>query len=350
MERHPEINQKNKFYTQEFGIKDRKFPLLKYEEEEFYTKTSPISIIKRDTEDTLELEELIQNFWYGKPIEYLHNEIMILYYPEIESLMKDPDAVLDKKDLVKDDTPWILQPVYHPKTNLERIEEIREKWKTQEVQCPEYKEWKRVRDRSYELNENLKRYQEDLKRYEDIKTLIQEEKQRINESIIETFESLILPKLSYEDYQKERNSPQNNKTEKTSDGTTVSEKPKGIKALYIPFTKDGVNWEIVNVTRESYQFRPYQLFTIKRGTSSWNDLVAAIYENKIQFRTTKEEMEAIQTSLKFMADDPEEFFATFGKKAGTCLFCGKTLTDKKSLDDGYGKVCAKYIANIHKNF
>ena len=39
--------------------------------------------------------------------------------------------------------------------------------------------------------------------------------------------------------------------------------------------------------------------------------------------------------------DPQATLAARGKQAGACCYCGTELTDKRSVDAGYGPTCAK---------
>ena len=45
--------------------------------------------------------------------------------------------------------------------------------------------------------------------------------------------------------------------------------------------------------------------------------------------------------LRALADDPAGTAAAYGKHTGHCCFCRRGLTDQRSLDVGYGPVCAE---------
>ena len=48
----------------------------------------------------------------------------------------------------------------------------------------------------------------------------------------------------------------------------------------------------------------------------------------------------VVAALKKFAEDPAGIAAQFGKHTGSCCFCGLTLTDRRSVDVGYGPICA----------
>jgi hypothetical protein len=50
---------------------------------------------------------------------------------------------------------------------------------------------------------------------------------------------------------------------------------------------------------------------------------------------------SVRAMLTSLAQDPMTFVAKAGKLTGKCMFCMSGLTDQKSLDAGYGPVCAK---------
>lgn len=50
---------------------------------------------------------------------------------------------------------------------------------------------------------------------------------------------------------------------------------------------------------------------------------------------------AISAELTALANDPEGKAAEFGRLTGHCCFCNAALTDDRSIDVGYGPVCAK---------
>ena len=47
-----------------------------------------------------------------------------------------------------------------------------------------------------------------------------------------------------------------------------------------------------------------------------------------------------QTLIEFAAD-PETYIASEGKRVGSCCYCAAALTDERSLEAGYGPVCAE---------
>ena len=50
--------------------------------------------------------------------------------------------------------------------------------------------------------------------------------------------------------------------------------------------------------------------------------------------------EAVTSLLRRFAADPATVAAEHGKMTGGCCFCGKQLTDNRSIAVGYGKVCS----------
>lgn len=51
---------------------------------------------------------------------------------------------------------------------------------------------------------------------------------------------------------------------------------------------------------------------------------------------------AVRELLEALADDPEGTVAEYGKATGNCSFCNRPLEDERSLEFGYGPVCAKH--------
>jgi len=48
----------------------------------------------------------------------------------------------------------------------------------------------------------------------------------------------------------------------------------------------------------------------------------------------------VEAQLLALAANPEDVAAKYGKMTGCCCFCGRSLTDDRSTDVGYGPVCA----------
>ena len=49
----------------------------------------------------------------------------------------------------------------------------------------------------------------------------------------------------------------------------------------------------------------------------------------------------VQSLVVEFADNPAEVAGKYGKLTGGCSFCNRKLDDNRSLDVGYGPVCAK---------
>lgn len=54
------------------------------------------------------------------------------------------------------------------------------------------------------------------------------------------------------------------------------------------------------------------------------------------------EQTAVAEALRLFAKDPAGAAARFGRSTGACCFCGKTLTDERSVAVGYGPICADH--------
>lgn len=52
--------------------------------------------------------------------------------------------------------------------------------------------------------------------------------------------------------------------------------------------------------------------------------------------------ESHRLAIESLAADPAQFAAAFGKSTGSCSFCGRGLTDERSVEVGYGPVCADH--------
>ena len=51
--------------------------------------------------------------------------------------------------------------------------------------------------------------------------------------------------------------------------------------------------------------------------------------------------DALVAALSALAENPSKAGAAHGKRTGNCCFCAIELTDHRSIDVGYGPVCAK---------
>jgi hypothetical protein len=56
-----------------------------------------------------------------------------------------------------------------------------------------------------------------------------------------------------------------------------------------------------------------------------------------------ETMSAVGALLRRLADDPHGTAAEHGKLTGCCCFCNRGLTDARSTEVGYGKICAGHF-------
>lgn len=58
-------------------------------------------------------------------------------------------------------------------------------------------------------------------------------------------------------------------------------------------------------------------------------------------RGTPERTKAVEGLLTRLAADPEKVAAEYGRLTGNCCFCIRPLADARSIEVGYGPVCAK---------
>lgn len=59
------------------------------------------------------------------------------------------------------------------------------------------------------------------------------------------------------------------------------------------------------------------------------------------FYATRNAVQDVQSLVTEFADDPAEVAGKYGKLTGSCSFCNHKLDDGRSLQVGYGPVCAK---------
>ncbi len=58
---------------------------------------------------------------------------------------------------------------------------------------------------------------------------------------------------------------------------------------------------------------------------------------------TSETATAIVAALRAIALDPAKAAQAYGTLTGQCCFCSRDLTDARSIDKGYGPVCADHF-------
>ena len=69
------------------------------------------------------------------------------------------------------------------------------------------------------------------------------------------------------------------------------------------------------------------------------------YQGKIlgvEFTGTRNTAPETQTALHAIAANPTEAAVRYGRKTGCCSFCARELTDKRSVEVGYGPICAEH--------
>jgi len=61
------------------------------------------------------------------------------------------------------------------------------------------------------------------------------------------------------------------------------------------------------------------------------------------FQSSNDCTEEIQELLMTFSRDPEGVATSHGRLTGNCCFCGRSLTDERSTDVGYGPTCASHF-------
>lgn len=59
-----------------------------------------------------------------------------------------------------------------------------------------------------------------------------------------------------------------------------------------------------------------------------------------RFFEGKQDLAGLLKLLRAFAENPEKVAASQGQEHGSCCFCSKPLKDQRSLDVGYGQICA----------
>ena len=72
---------------------------------------------------------------------------------------------------------------------------------------------------------------------------------------------------------------------------------------------------------------------------AWIDASGSLHW-KYGNKATTEQKQSIVALMKEFAVNPTDTVAKYGKLSNRCCFCSKNLTDPKSVDAGYGKICA----------
>ena len=60
----------------------------------------------------------------------------------------------------------------------------------------------------------------------------------------------------------------------------------------------------------------------------------------------KAETDAVAAALVAIAADPAGMAAAYGRRTGICCFCSTRLTDPRSTEVGYGKICASHYGLV----
>ena len=83
-----------------------------------------------------------------------------------------------------------------------------------------------------------------------------------------------------------------------------------------------------------------QIMVTDGGPFGANKFFGRIDVNGDFFGTSKANAD-VQSLVVEFADNPAEVAGKYGKLTGGCSFCNRKLDDNRSLDVGYGPVCAK---------
>jgi hypothetical protein len=308
---------------------EKRYFFLTCAEEQRYRDASVLSSKEQIEKLEQEHELLKTDFWADKTSMYFElRSFVILYHPELTELEKDPEYIKDPNDVF---SQWSFgQPqVTRPKTNADRIQTLLQEWRWEYSKTPEYQYWNKLTNKMSSIRKEISFLQNKIKNVESIMESIKRGSMELYPGAYEVIDSLLIKK-------------------EDEDNEEKSSEKSGVKALLLPYTMDGIKWEAVTLARyRGTDYEPFEVFSITKGNSRFNEVLAVIHKGEIFFRNTKYE-NSIMESLGYLAKDPKEYFSTFGKKLGSCLLCGKTLSNEFSREMGFGPVCAGYLGKWRK--
>lgn len=85
---------------------------------------------------------------------------------------------------------------------------------------------------------------------------------------------------------------------------------------------------------------PGSINVVNRDTDEW--LGRILQDGTFVQSSRAEHVPAgLEDTLVDFAKRPAEVAATYGKKTGCCCFCARELTDSRSVEVGYGPICAE---------
>jgi hypothetical protein len=80
------------------------------------------------------------------------------------------------------------------------------------------------------------------------------------------------------------------------------------------------------------------------GSNTWYGRVTRDGEFILNPRCDTLQAKTIAEFLRLFAKNPSLLASTYGRKTGNCCFCGRFLTDERSVYVGYGPVCAEHFS------
>lgn len=78
------------------------------------------------------------------------------------------------------------------------------------------------------------------------------------------------------------------------------------------------------------------------GDNTWYGRVTRDGEFILNPRCDNVQQKTIAEFLRLFAKNPSLLASTYGRKTGNCCFCGRFLTDERSVYIGYGPICADH--------
>jgi hypothetical protein len=246
------------------------------------------------------------------------NELLAKYHPEVKELIQNPEFIPDPNDMINDAIFCCQSPKLRPRTNEDKYKSIQSYWVREEfAKTKEYKKYKKEKDLVWDAKAKIRSLEHKLQELRSVRSIIAIPNSKTPSRLIDVLSKLL----------------------KDAD---MKEKGK-IDALLIPYDNVEGKCVAVNVSKEHYKFKPFEVWVLREGTSKSSDVVAVISDDTVYWRQDLKEKQNILNSLDYLSKNPIDFFTVYGKKLGSCLLCGRVLSREDSIGMGYGKTCAKYM-------